>query len=78
MISPRIDAHADSDIMPAPRHKTLARKRTMINTPATINMIKPWLTGNDEKDAKMLSRMFRAVGFSLGEWRTVVAEAKAA
>jgi hypothetical protein len=29
MISPRIDAHADSDIMPAPRHKTLARKRTM-------------------------------------------------
>jgi hypothetical protein len=50
----------------------------MINTPATINMIKPWLTGNDEKDAKMLSRMFRAVGFSLGEWRTVVAEAKAA
>jgi hypothetical protein len=35
MISPSIDAPADSDIMPAPRRKTLARKRTMneiINT----------------------------------------------
>jgi hypothetical protein len=29
MISPRIDAFADSDIMPASRRKTLARKRTM-------------------------------------------------
>jgi hypothetical protein len=29
MISPRIDAPADSDIMPAPRRKTLVRKRTM-------------------------------------------------
>jgi hypothetical protein len=30
MISPRIDALVDSDIMPAPRRKTLVRKRTMI------------------------------------------------
>jgi hypothetical protein len=29
MISPPIDAPADSDIMPAPRRKTLVRKRTM-------------------------------------------------
>jgi hypothetical protein len=29
MISPSIDAPADSDIMPAPRRKTLVRKRTM-------------------------------------------------
>ena len=40
-------------------------------------MIKPWLTGNDEKDAKMLRNMFRSVGLSIGEWRKVVAEAKA-
>jgi hypothetical protein len=32
MISPTIDASADSDIMPSPRRKTLARKRTMITT----------------------------------------------
>ena len=50
-----------------------------MSTSATVqNMIKPWLTGNDEKDAKMLQRMFRAVGLSIGEWQTVVAEAKAA
>jgi hypothetical protein len=30
MISLRIDAPADSDIMPAPRGKTLARKKTMM------------------------------------------------
>jgi hypothetical protein len=29
MISPSIDAPVDSDIMPTPRRKTLARKRTM-------------------------------------------------
>jgi hypothetical protein len=29
MISPPIDAPADSDIMPAPRRKTLVRKKTM-------------------------------------------------
>jgi hypothetical protein len=33
MISPTIDANSDSDIMPAPRRKTLVRKRTM--TPGT-------------------------------------------
>ena len=50
----------------------------MKTTTAVKNMIKPWLTGNDEKDAKILSRMFRAVGLTLGEWRTVVSEAKSA
>jgi hypothetical protein len=50
----------------------------MSTTTAVQNMIKPWLTGNDEKDAKMLSRMFRAVGLSIAEWRQVVAEAKGA
>ncbi len=49
-----------------------------MNTPETIKMIKPWLTGNDEKDAQMLRRMFRGVGFSIGEWRQIVAEVKAA
>jgi hypothetical protein len=29
MISPPVDARADSDIMPAPRRKPLVRKRTM-------------------------------------------------
>jgi hypothetical protein len=48
-----------------------------IATAEVRNMIAPWLTGNDEKDAKMLQRMFRAVGLSIGEWRQVVAEVKA-
>jgi hypothetical protein len=38
MISPRIDAFADSDIMPASRRKTLVRKRTM-NFTARLNKI---------------------------------------
>ena len=42
------------------------------------NMIAPWLTGNDEKDAKMLRKMFRGCGLSIGEWRQIVAETKAA
>jgi len=49
-----------------------------IAAPEVQKMIAPWLTGNDEKDAKMLQRMFRAVGLSIGEWRQVVAEVKAA
>jgi len=46
MISPSIDANADSDIMPAPRRKTLARKKTM-TTQITIKRIEaPELQGN--------------------------------
>ena len=45
---------------------------------ATIKMITPWLTGNDEADAKMLKRMFKGVGMSIGEWREVVQQVKAA
>ena len=44
---------------------------------AVRNMIQPWLTGNDEKDAQMLRRMFRGVGLSIAQWRQVVAETKA-
>ncbi len=40
-------------------------------------MIQPWLTGNDEKDAKSLQRAFRGVGMSIAEWRQVVSQAKA-
>jgi hypothetical protein len=50
----------------------------MKTSTAVQNMIKPWLTGNDEKDAKMLQKMFRAVGLSISEWRNVVSEAKGA
>jgi len=49
-----------------------------MTTTEVRNMIAPWLTGNDQRDAKMLQRMFRAVGLSIGEWRQVVAEVKAA
>jgi hypothetical protein len=49
----------------------------MTTTNEVRNMIKPWLTGNDEKDAKMLKNMFRGVGMSISEWRQVVAETKA-
>jgi hypothetical protein len=49
-----------------------------MTTTEVRSMIAPWLTGNNEKDAKMLQRMFRAVGLSIGEWRQVVAEVKAA
>ena len=49
-----------------------------MTTTEVRNMIAPWLTGNDENDAKMLQRMFRAVGLSIGEWRQVVTEVKAA
>jgi CCR4-NOT transcriptional regulation complex NOT5 subunit len=50
----------------------------MTTTNEVRNMIKPWLTGNDEKDAKMLKNMFRGVGMSIREWRQVVKETKAA
>jgi CCR4-NOT transcriptional regulation complex NOT5 subunit len=49
----------------------------MTTTNEVRNMIKPWLTGNDEKDAKMLKNMFRGVGMSISEWRQVVKETKA-
>jgi hypothetical protein len=49
-----------------------------IASPAVLKMIKPWLTGDDEKDAKMLRKMFRGCKMSIGEWRQVVAESKAA
>ncbi|MGV2335058.1 MAG UNVERIFIED_CONTAM: hypothetical protein LVR18_27295 [Planctomycetaceae bacterium] len=48
-----------------------------MTTDAVRNMIQPWLTGNDEKDAQMLRRMFRGVGLSIAQWRQVVAETKA-
>jgi hypothetical protein len=46
-------------------------------SPAVLNMIKPWLTGDDEKDAKMLRKMFRGCKMSIGEWRQIIAETKA-
>jgi hypothetical protein len=49
-----------------------------IASPEVQKMIAPWLTGNDEKDAKMLQRMFRPVGLTISQWRQVVAETKAA
>jgi len=44
---------------------------------AVRNMIRPWMTGNDEADAKMLSRMFRGMGLTRSQWRQVVSECKA-
>lgn len=58
--------------------QTQTRKgMAMKTTDAVRKMVKPWLTGNDERDAKMLKTMFRGVGFSIGEWRQVVQEVKA-
>ncbi len=48
----------------------------MTTTTECQKMIQPWLTGNDEKDAQMLKRMFRACKMSIAEWRVVVAESK--
>lgn len=48
-----------------------------LTTEAVRKMIKPWLTGDDERDARNFRRTFRSIGFSVGEWRQVVAEAKA-
>ena len=64
----------DSDAVVNDKRQT--RGRTM-TTDAVRNMIQPWLTGNDEKDAQMLRRMFRGVGLSIAQWRQVVAETKA-
>ena len=47
-----------------------------MTTQAVRNMVKGWLTGNDEADAKSLSRTFRSVGLTLAQWRQVVAESK--
>jgi len=41
---------------------------------AVKNMIRPWLTGNDERDAKSL----RMIGLSISEWREIITETKSA
>ena len=43
---------------------------------AVKNMVRPWLTGNDEKDAKSLSRTFRMCKLTIAEWRKVVKQSK--
>jgi hypothetical protein len=43
---------------------------------AVNEMIRPWLTGDIQRDAKMLKRMFRGVRYSLSEWMEVVKGAK--
>jgi len=45
---------------------------------AVIEFVRPWLTGNNERDAQRLARKFRAVGLSIRAWRRVVADAAAA
>ena len=45
-----------------------------LTTPSVRAMIKPWLTGDTERDARMLNRMFRRM-FTLADWRRVVKEA---
>lgn len=42
---------------------------------AVLDMVKPWLTGDDKRDAMYLSRAFRMIGFSMREWRQLVLEA---
>jgi hypothetical protein len=49
-----------------------------ISTVAVRAMVSKWLTGNDESDAKSLRCEFRSIGLSLNEWRTIIAETKAA
>jgi hypothetical protein len=55
-----------NDATPITKHK---RGNKMTITAATIKMIAPWLTGNDEADAKMLKQMFRGARLAIGEWR---------
>jgi hypothetical protein len=55
---------------------TEAAPKTELTNPAVRRMILPWLTGNDERDARSLSRQFRSIGFSLPDWRQVIAEVK--
>ena len=44
---------------------------------AVRNMVRAMLTGDDERDARHLARVFRMVGFTLPQWRQVIAECKA-
>jgi hypothetical protein len=52
------------------------RKRKMLTNEAFRKMVQPWLTGDDEADAKSLKKMFKGARLSLTEWRQVVAECK--
>jgi len=45
---------------------------------AVIEFVRPWLTGDNERDAQRLARKFRTVGLSIRAWRRVVADAAAA
>lgn len=47
-----------------------------LTTPAVRAMIREWLTGDDESDAKRLKRAFRTLRLSIAEWRQVIAETK--
>ena len=49
----------------------------MITTQEVRDMIRPWLSGNLEKDAKYLRNKFRMLRFSIGEWRKIVSECAA-
>jgi len=51
---------------------------TANTTPAAvIEFVRPWLTGDNERDAQRLARKFRTVGLSIRAWRRVVADAAA-
>lgn len=52
-----------------------AGERTQF-TKAVLDMVEPWLTGDDKKDVMYLSRAFRMIGFTLSEWRQLVEAAK--
>ena len=45
-----------------------------VTTEAVREFIRPFLTGNKERDAQALARTFRMLGMSISEWRKVVAE----
>jgi len=45
---------------------------------AVRKMVREWLTGNDERDAQVLRRKFRATRMTIEQWRQVIAETKAA
>ena len=47
---------------------------TETTTEAVREFIRPFLTGNNERDAQALARTFRMLGMSIAEWRKVVAE----
>lgn len=49
----------------------------VIVTDGILKMIKAsWLTGDDERDAKRLSRKFHMIGFRRPQWRQIVKLAK--